>query len=133
MKNFARHWIDPVFQFSSLLFIMVSHVSLLIGVTLGLALQSWVIGLSTGAGLIILVYVFLVLIWHASKKYVSLLSKFKTKTTTNLCYPHSIKLNFIFNSKVRLVMALQFHRSSQYKIKLSETFATSDFLSSTNG
>ncbi|XP_033219182.1 kinase D-interacting substrate of 220 kDa isoform X2 [Belonocnema kinseyi] len=69
MKNFARHWIDPVFQFSSLLFVVVSHVSVLIGVTLGLALQSWIIGLSTGAGLIVLVYVFLVLIWHFNKKH----------------------------------------------------------------
>ncbi|XP_043467712.1 kinase D-interacting substrate of 220 kDa isoform X5 [Leptopilina heterotoma] len=69
MKNFARHWLDPAFQFSSILFLVISHFALLIGVALGLALQSWIIGLSTGIILIILVYLFLLLIWYANKRY----------------------------------------------------------------
>ncbi|XP_025995855.1 kinase D-interacting substrate of 220 kDa B isoform X3 [Solenopsis invicta] len=69
MKNFARQWIDPVFQFSSLLFLVIAHISLLVGVTLGLALQSWIIGLSSGISLLIIVYIFLILVWYANKRY----------------------------------------------------------------
>ncbi|XP_017763227.1 PREDICTED: kinase D-interacting substrate of 220 kDa isoform X5 [Eufriesea mexicana] len=69
MKNFARQWIDPVFQFSFLLFVVVTHVSLLVGITIGLALQSWVIGLACGISLIIITYTFLILIWYANKRY----------------------------------------------------------------
>ncbi|XP_072767062.1 uncharacterized protein Arms isoform X2 [Anoplolepis gracilipes] len=69
MKNFARQWIDPVFQFSTLLFLVVAHVSLVVGLTIGLALQSWIIGLSCGISLLIIVYIFLLLIWYANKRY----------------------------------------------------------------
>ncbi|XP_076638415.1 ankyrin repeat-rich membrane spanning isoform X1 [Colletes latitarsis] len=69
MKNFARQWIDPVFQFSFLLFVVVSHVSLLVGITIGLALQSWIVGLACGISLIFITYAFLILIWHANKRY----------------------------------------------------------------
>ncbi|OXU24596.1 hypothetical protein TSAR_000048 [Trichomalopsis sarcophagae] len=69
MKNFARQWIDPSFQFSSLLFLIVTHASLLIGVTIGLICQSWVTGLVSGASLVVIVYVFLLLVWHANKRY----------------------------------------------------------------
>ncbi|XP_024945713.1 kinase D-interacting substrate of 220 kDa isoform X2 [Cephus cinctus] len=69
MKNFARQWIDPVFQFSSLLFLVVTHLSLLMGVIVGLAVQSWIVGLASGLILITVVYVFLVLIWYANQRY----------------------------------------------------------------
>ncbi|XP_076230105.1 ankyrin repeat-rich membrane spanning isoform X1 [Nomia melanderi] len=69
MKNFARQWIDPVFQFSFLLFVVVSHVSLLVGITIGLALQSWIVGLVCGISLIVITYTFLILIWYANKRY----------------------------------------------------------------
>ncbi|XP_076680396.1 ankyrin repeat-rich membrane spanning isoform X3 [Andrena cerasifolii] len=69
MKNFARQWIDPVFQFSFLLFLVVSHVSLLVGTTVGLALQSWIVGLACGISLIFITYAFLILIWNANKRY----------------------------------------------------------------
>ncbi|XP_020296518.1 kinase D-interacting substrate of 220 kDa isoform X3 [Pseudomyrmex gracilis] len=69
MKNFTRQWIDPVFQFSSLLFLVIAHISLLVGITLGLALQSWIIGLSCGTSLLIIVYIFLLLVWYANKRY----------------------------------------------------------------
>nr|XP_012226801.1 PREDICTED: kinase D-interacting substrate of 220 kDa isoform X4 [Linepithema humile] len=69
MKNFARQWIDPVFQFSSLLFLVVAHISLLVGITIGLLLQSWIIGLSCGISLLVIVYIFLILVWYANKRY----------------------------------------------------------------
>ncbi|XP_015122947.1 kinase D-interacting substrate of 220 kDa B isoform X2 [Diachasma alloeum] len=69
MKNFARQWIDPTFQFSSLLFCSTSHVSLFLGVMLGLALQSWIVGVVFGGALFCTVYVCLILVWYANKKY----------------------------------------------------------------
>ncbi|XP_076173301.1 ankyrin repeat-rich membrane spanning isoform X4 [Ptiloglossa arizonensis] len=69
MKNFARQWIDPVFQFSFLLFVVISHVSLLVGITIGLALQSWIVGLVCGISLIFITYTFLILVWYANKRY----------------------------------------------------------------
>ncbi|XP_014470021.1 PREDICTED: kinase D-interacting substrate of 220 kDa isoform X2 [Dinoponera quadriceps] len=69
MKNFARQWIDPVFQFSSLLFLVVIHISLLVAITVGLTLRSWIIGLSCGISLIIIIYFFLILMWYANKRY----------------------------------------------------------------
>lgn len=68
MKNFARHWVDPTFQFSTLLFLVVTHISLLIGVTIGLVCQSWAAGISSGSSLVILVYVFLLLVWYANNR-----------------------------------------------------------------
>ncbi|XP_012246388.2 kinase D-interacting substrate of 220 kDa B isoform X2 [Bombus impatiens] len=69
MKNFARQWMDPVFQFSVLLFVIVTHVSLLVGITIGLALQSWIVGLACGISLIFFTYTFLILVWYANKRY----------------------------------------------------------------
>ncbi|XP_012282604.1 kinase D-interacting substrate of 220 kDa isoform X3 [Orussus abietinus] len=69
MKNFARQWMDPVFQFSSLLFIVVVHVSLLVGFVFGLAFQSWIIGLATKVALVVVVYAFLVLVWYFNQRY----------------------------------------------------------------
>ncbi|XP_033187343.2 ankyrin repeat-rich membrane spanning isoform X1 [Bombus vancouverensis nearcticus] len=69
MKNFARQWMDPVFQFSVLLFVVVTHVSLLVGITIGLALQSWIVGLACGISLIFFTYTFLILVWYANKRY----------------------------------------------------------------
>lgn len=68
MKNFARQWIDPVFQFSSLLLLVVTHISLLVGVTIGLALQSWITGLLCGISLLVIIYSVLVLVWYANKR-----------------------------------------------------------------
>ncbi|KMQ97513.1 kinase d-interacting substrate [Lasius niger] len=69
MKNFARQWIDPVFQFSSLLFLVAVHISLVVGLIIGLTLQSWIIGLSCGISLLVIVYIFLLLVWYANKRY----------------------------------------------------------------
>ncbi|CAD6208425.1 GSCOCG00003437001-RA-CDS, partial [Cotesia congregata] len=69
MKNFAKQWIDPAFQFSTLLLIVTFHISVLIGVTVGLTLLSWIIGVIVGASLFTLVYSVLGLTWYANKHY----------------------------------------------------------------
>lgn len=82
MKNFARQWMDPVFQFTSLLFVATVHVSLLVGVILGLALRSWIIGLSVGVSLVFAIYAFLVLVWYANQRWVIiyLFERFKLRS-----------------------------------------------------
>ncbi|PSN34444.1 hypothetical protein C0J52_21643 [Blattella germanica] len=69
MKNFARQWVDPVFQFSTLLLLVVVHIALLVGMTIGLAVQSWLIGVCSGGGLVLLCYIFLLLVWYGSQRY----------------------------------------------------------------
>ncbi|KAF5290012.1 hypothetical protein FQR65_LT11678 [Abscondita terminalis] len=69
MKNFAREWVDPIFQFTGLLFLVVLHVAVVVGVVGGLAVQNWVVGVSIAVAILAIVYVFLALIWFASKRY----------------------------------------------------------------
>lgn len=76
MKNFARQWVDPVFQFSSLLFLVVVHTAILAGMVIGLAVRSWIIGVCSGGGLVLLCYTFLVLVWFCSQRYVTFMFAF---------------------------------------------------------
>lgn len=69
MKNFAREWVDPVFQFTPLLFLVVLHVALTLSTVLGLSLHSWIIALCTGIGVLFVTYITLAMIWFASKRY----------------------------------------------------------------
>ncbi|XP_034949569.1 kinase D-interacting substrate of 220 kDa B isoform X2 [Chelonus insularis] len=69
MKNFARQWIDPVFQFSTLLLVVVMHISVLIGTIAGLAVQSWILGVALGVSVLTTVYIFLGLVWYANNRY----------------------------------------------------------------
>lgn len=68
MKNFARDWIDPVFQFSSLLFAVILHFSVVVGVIVGLSAQNWIIGIAVGVALLCICYLFLALVWYANKR-----------------------------------------------------------------
>ncbi|XP_015838726.1 kinase D-interacting substrate of 220 kDa B isoform X2 [Tribolium castaneum] len=69
MKNFAREWVDPVFQFTSLMFLVLLHLSLIVGTIVGLSVQSWIIGLSTAVAFLLISYIFLALVWFANKRY----------------------------------------------------------------
>ncbi|KAJ8917768.1 hypothetical protein NQ315_010674 [Exocentrus adspersus] len=69
MKNFAREWVDPVFQFTVLLFLVLVHFCVIFGTIAGLSLQSWILGLSVGVAILMLSYIFLALIWFANKRY----------------------------------------------------------------
>ncbi|KAF5273996.1 hypothetical protein FQA39_LY01111 [Lamprigera yunnana] len=69
MKNFAREWVDPIFQFTSLLFWVILHFAIVMGVITGLAIQNWIVGVCLGVGIITVVYIFLALIWFAGKRY----------------------------------------------------------------
>lgn len=69
MKNFAREWVDPVFQFTILLFLVLLHCTIIIGTIIGLSVQSWIVGLSISVGFLLFLYIMLALIWFASKRY----------------------------------------------------------------
>lgn len=70
MKNFAREWVDPIFQFTSLLFLVNLHIAVIIGIIVGLCLQNWIIGLTVAGAVLAIIYTFLALVWFASKRYV---------------------------------------------------------------
>ncbi|XP_056641813.1 kinase D-interacting substrate of 220 kDa B isoform X6 [Diorhabda sublineata] len=69
MKNFAREWVDPVFQFSTLLFLVLMHISMILATIFGLSFQSWLIGLCVSVSFILLSYFLLAMIWFASNRY----------------------------------------------------------------
>ncbi|XP_057659384.1 kinase D-interacting substrate of 220 kDa B isoform X4 [Diorhabda carinulata] len=69
MKNFAREWVDPVFQFSTLLFLVLMHISIILATIFGLSFQSWLIGLCVSVSFILLSYFLLAMIWFASNRY----------------------------------------------------------------
>lgn len=68
MKNFAREWSDPSFQFTSILFLVVLHFSLILGTVGGLSINSWIAGTSIGGGFFLISYFVLALIGLASDR-----------------------------------------------------------------
>lgn len=68
MKNFAREWVDPVFQFTSLLFLIIVHIAIIGGTIVGLSFENWLIGTLFGCFVLIICYVFMALIWYTNKK-----------------------------------------------------------------
>lgn len=85
MKNFARQWIDPVFQFTPLLFLIILHVALIVGTIVGLSAFDWRSGLSVGLGVLFVSYIILAFVWFASKRYDwDWPYNFNTKLTTKM-------------------------------------------------
>lgn len=72
MQNFARQWVDPVFQFTWILLLVVTHISLIIGLVFGLISSNWVVGLSVGSSILIISYSLAILIWYSGKRSVLL-------------------------------------------------------------
>ncbi|XP_014244027.1 kinase D-interacting substrate of 220 kDa B isoform X2 [Cimex lectularius] len=69
MKNFARQWMEPIIHFSWLLLVILGHISVIVGLVLGLVTYSWITGISVATGLIIFSYTLLVLLWYSSQRY----------------------------------------------------------------
>ncbi|XP_071446780.1 kinase D-interacting substrate of 220 kDa B [Hetaerina americana] len=69
MNNFARQWVDPVFQFSSMLFLAVCNIAMIGGAITGLASRSWIAGVSTGGGIVAITYGLLLVVWYGSQRY----------------------------------------------------------------
>ncbi|XP_071550191.1 uncharacterized protein Arms isoform X4 [Panulirus ornatus] len=69
MGSFARQWVEPLFQFSPLVLLLVVHLSLLLGLIIAVPTFSWVVGLATGGGVFLFCTLILVAIWHGSRRY----------------------------------------------------------------
>ncbi|CAL4087384.1 unnamed protein product, partial [Meganyctiphanes norvegica] len=69
MGNFAKQWVDPLFQPSPLVFLMVFHVALLAGLVSAVPSFSWQIGLAIACTVFCSSSCLLLFIWHASRKY----------------------------------------------------------------
>ncbi|KAJ1531607.1 hypothetical protein ONE63_000279 [Megalurothrips usitatus] len=69
MQNFARQWVDPIFQFTWILFLVVIHVSVIIGLVFGLISGSWIVGLSVGSSIFVISYCLAILVWYSGKRY----------------------------------------------------------------
>lgn len=70
MGSFARQWVEPLFQFSPLVLLLVVHLSLLVGLITAVPTISWVVGLAAGGGVFLFCTLILVTIWHGSRRYV---------------------------------------------------------------
>lgn len=69
MKGFARQWIEPQLQFSVVLSIIVLHIATLLGVIMGVSLDSWIAGLATGGGCFFLIVTFLYIVYWGSERF----------------------------------------------------------------
>ncbi|KAF4522837.1 hypothetical protein B566_EDAN008099 [Ephemera danica] len=125
MKGFAQQWVEPTFSFTILLFVVLCHVALLLGVSSGLIFASWEIGLSIGFGVFALIYVILLLIWYGAQRLdwywpynVSIylarkLAKMKLVLQVLFCHPAS---NTIENNKAQ---PIRFYFTEQAKVSSS--------------
>uniref|UniRef100_A0AAR5PQA6 KAP NTPase domain-containing protein n=1 Tax=Dendroctonus ponderosae TaxID=77166 RepID=A0AAR5PQA6_DENPD len=76
MKNFAKEWVDPAFQFSTLLFSITLHLSIIVATIVYIVIETttkdqqpemWSFGV--GVTFFSLCFLFLSFIWFASKSY----------------------------------------------------------------
>lgn len=70
MKNFARQWLDPTFQFSWLLLAITCHLCLFLGIVVSLLMQYWLHGTLVVLVIFLLTYTFLAVVWYGSNRYV---------------------------------------------------------------
>ena len=68
MKNFARQWVDPSLKLSSLMFLTVFHVAIAVGVTVGVATDSWIAGVIMASSVFVLTFAFLIILWCCGKR-----------------------------------------------------------------
>lgn len=68
MKGFARQWIEPQLRFSVILFLVMLHAATLLGVIVGVSLDSWIAGLATGGGSFFLVLTFLYIVFWGTER-----------------------------------------------------------------
>ncbi|XP_066960027.1 kinase D-interacting substrate of 220 kDa B isoform X4 [Macrobrachium rosenbergii] len=69
MGSFARQWVEPLFQFSPLVLLLVIHLALLMGLITAVPTKSWIVGVATGGGVFLILTLFLVAVWHGSRRY----------------------------------------------------------------
>ena len=68
MNSFARQWVEPLFQFTTLAFVLVVISSFLVGFITLMATRLWFIGVATGGGLFLMSTVLLIAVWYGSRR-----------------------------------------------------------------
>lgn len=71
MKNFARERVEPMFQFGTLVFLIVLHIAMVLGTICGLSFQSWIVGIAIAGSVFMFCYLLFTLLWFASKRCVN--------------------------------------------------------------
>ena len=69
MKGFARQWLEPQFQFSLILFLLLLHLGGLISAVVGISTHSWIAAVSSGAGAFVFLSTFLYVAYWGSTRY----------------------------------------------------------------
>ncbi|XP_076046532.1 ankyrin repeat-rich membrane spanning isoform X4 [Oratosquilla oratoria] len=69
MSSFARQWVEPLFQFTPLVFILVFMVALILGLIVAVPMKSWIAGVATGGGIFLFLIFCLIAVWHGSRRY----------------------------------------------------------------
>ncbi|KAK7023667.1 hypothetical protein SK128_026823 [Halocaridina rubra] len=69
MGGFARQWVEPLFQFSPLVLLLVIHLSLFVGLLTAVPTRLWMVGVASGGAVFLISTLFLVAIWHGSRRY----------------------------------------------------------------
>ncbi|XP_055387452.1 kinase D-interacting substrate of 220 kDa B isoform X3 [Condylostylus longicornis] len=69
MNNFARQWAEPPIKATGLLFLVILHLSLILGMIIGLGTWSALWGVLSGVLFIVIIYLILFSIKYASNRY----------------------------------------------------------------
>ncbi|XP_054715748.1 kinase D-interacting substrate of 220 kDa B-like [Uloborus diversus] len=69
MKSFAIQWLEPMFEFSRLVFLLTFFVSVIIGLIMFLATKVWIFGVYISVGVFVSILVFLGAVIHINKNY----------------------------------------------------------------
>ena len=68
MSNFARQWRQPVFEFSLILFLIIAHITIIIGTHVGALIPDLKIGLLVTGLLFVCIYTILITLWYFSQR-----------------------------------------------------------------
>lgn len=69
MRSFARQWVEPLFTFSPLVFLLLLHLAVLAGLIVAAPMQDWRVGVGVGSSVFIVATVFLIAVWQGSRRY----------------------------------------------------------------
>ncbi|KAG8179070.1 hypothetical protein JTE90_010099 [Oedothorax gibbosus] len=69
MKGFAIQWLEPMFEFSKLVFFMVVFLSLIIGLIFSLCTKNWMSGVYLSVGIFVFSLIFLGGVIYCNKNY----------------------------------------------------------------
>ncbi|GAB6020752.1 hypothetical protein CHUAL_003414 [Chamberlinius hualienensis] len=69
MRNFAKQWIEPTFEFTWIAFMVVLFVATILGIVSGIVSKIWFVGFAVFGGVILLSYILLAVVRFGSERY----------------------------------------------------------------